>query len=88
MWGISRAGWINPIVIDQFKNIDFWISVSGVDDVETFKYLLTQNLRINGHPQDSINVNVKEWHNGILLSRGGASYKYYLPISNQKYSKK
>ena len=78
LWGISRAGWINPIVIDQFKNIDFWISVSGVDDVETFKYLLTQNLRINGHPQDSIKVIVKEWHNSILLSRGGASYKYYL----------
>lgn len=78
LWGISRAGWISPIVIDQFKKIDFWISVSGVDDDETFKYLLEQNLRINGHSQDSINVIVSEWHNSILLSRGGASYKYYL----------
>lgn len=78
LWGISRAGWINPIVIDQSNKIDFWISVSGVDDDETFKYLLEQNLRINGHPKDSINLIVHEWHNSILLSRGGASYEYYL----------
>jgi len=30
LWGISRAGWINPIVINQYKNIKFWISVSGM----------------------------------------------------------
>ena len=88
LWGISRAGWINPIVIDQFKKIDFWISVSGVDDNETFKYLLEQNLRINGHTQDSINVIVKEWHNGILLSRGGASYKYYLSVTKNLQNNK
>ncbi len=78
LWGISRAGWINPVVIDRFQKIDFWISVSGVDDDETFKYLLEQNLRINGHSQHTINLIVNEWHNSILLSRGGASYKYYL----------
>lgn len=78
LWGISRAGWINPIVIDQYSEIDFWISVSGVDHDETFKYLLEQNLRINGHSQDSINLIVGEWHNYILLARGGASYEYYL----------
>ncbi|BDD07915.1 hypothetical protein FUAX_03470 [Fulvitalea axinellae] len=78
LWGISRAGWINPTVIDQYNNIDFWISVSGVDDDETFKYLLEQNLRINGSPKDSINIIMNEWHNSILLSRGGASYTYYL----------
>ncbi len=76
LWGISRAGWINPIVIDQYKKIDFWISVSGVDDDETFKYLLEQNFRIEGHPKDTVDLLVKEWHNGILLSRGGASYEY------------
>ncbi len=92
LWGISRAGWINPIVIDKFNDIDFWISVSGVDDDETFKYLLEQNLRINGHPKDSINLMVNEWHNGILLSRGGASYKYYLSttknLQNNKFWQK
>lgn len=78
LWGISRAGWINPIVIDQFDKVDFWISVSGVDDDETFDYLLEQNLRIEGHQQDTIDLILSEWHNSILLSRGGASYKYYL----------
>lgn len=78
LWGISRAGWVNPIVIDQFDKVDFWISVSGVDDDETFDYLLEQNLRIEGHQQNTIDLILSEWHNSILLSRGGASYKYYL----------
>ncbi|MGB6034798.1 MAG: dienelactone hydrolase family protein [Cryomorphaceae bacterium] len=78
LWGISRAGWINPLVIDRFKKVDFWISVSGVDEDETFDYLLEQNLRIEGHQQDTIDLILSEWHNGILFSRGGASYEYYL----------
>ncbi|MFS4468987.1 alpha/beta hydrolase family protein [Maribacter sp. 2210JD10-5] len=78
LWGISRAGWINPIVIDRYKDIDLWISVSGVDDDETFKYLLEQNLRINGHTIDEVDQIVGEWHNGVLLSRNGKSYEEYL----------
>jgi len=78
LWGISRAGWINPIVIDQYKAIDFWISVSGVDDDETFKYLLEQNLHIEGYDQDTVGQILNEWHNSLLLSRGGASFEYYL----------
>ncbi|MFD2561483.1 dienelactone hydrolase family protein [Aquimarina rubra] len=49
-----------------------------MDDDETFKYLLEQNLHLNGHPRDSINIIASEWHNSILLSRGEASYEYYL----------
>ncbi|WP_276391804.1 alpha/beta hydrolase family protein [Eudoraea chungangensis] len=81
LWGISRAGWINPIVIDQYKKIDFWISVSGVDDDETFKYLLEQNLRIEGHNPEEIDLLVNEWHEGLLLSRNGASYEDYINAS-------
>ena len=92
LWGISRAGWINPSVIDQYRYIDFWISVSGVDDDETFKYLLAQNLRIEGHSRDTIDLILNEWHNSILLSRGGASYKYYLSatktLQNNKFWKR
>lgn len=78
LWGISRAGWINPMVIDEYQKIDFWISVSGVDDEETFKYLLEQNLQINGLSPENVDQIVTEYHRGILLSRGGASYSYYL----------
>jgi len=82
LWGISRAGWINPLVINQFDKVDFWISVSGVAADETFKYLLEQNLRINNVSKDSIKLITSEWHNSMLLSRGGASYTYYLSVTD------
>ncbi len=75
LWGISRAGWINPLVINQFNGIKFWISVSGTDDKENFGYLLENNLRINGHSEDSISLLVEEWKNGNLVSHRGGSYE-------------
>lgn len=77
LWGISRAGWINPIVINQYKRIKFWISASGVDSKENFKYLLEQNLRIIGHPKDSINLIVNEWLEGSKISHLGGSFEAY-----------
>lgn len=78
LWGISRAGWIIPLVINQFKGINFWISVSGVDDKENFKYLLSENLRINGHPRDTISLLVDEWQKGMKISHVGGNYNKYL----------
>lgn len=78
LWGISRAGWINPIVINQYKDIKFWISVSGVDDQENFKYLLNQNLKINGHLKDTIDLLVGEWAEGAKICHSGGSYEAYL----------
>lgn len=75
LWGISRAGWIIPIVINQYKEIKFWISVSGVDDKENFKYLLEQNLRINGHPKDSVDLMVGEFMEGTKISNSGKVLK-------------
>lgn len=74
LWGISRAGWIIPLVINQHKNIKFWISVSGVDEKENFKYLLSENLRINGYPKDSINLLVKEWEDSYRITHAGGSF--------------
>ena len=78
LWGISRAGWINPLVINAYKGIKFWISVSGVDDKENFGYLLNQNLRINGHPQDHVDLIVEEWTRGNEIAFHGGSYESYL----------
>ncbi|WP_394751007.1 alpha/beta hydrolase family protein [Spongiimicrobium salis] len=78
LWGISRAGWINPIVINQYKDIKFWISVSGVDDKENFNYLLEQNLEINGTPKDSIRLLSNELKAGARLSHSGASFETYM----------
>jgi alpha/beta superfamily hydrolase len=77
LWGISRAGWINPIVINKYNDIKFWISVSGVDEKENFKYLLEQNLKINGHPKDSIELIVDEWLEGIKITHSGGDFNEY-----------
>jgi len=78
LWGISRAGWINPIVINKYKNIKFWISVSGVDDKENFNYLLEENLRIDGFSEDSIRILVQELKEGVRLTYEGESYETYM----------
>ncbi len=78
LWGISRAGWINPLVINQYKDIKFWISVSGVDDKENFEYLLEQNLRINGHPEDTIRLLIDELREGVRLSHSGKNFETYM----------
>lgn len=75
LYGASRASWINPIVINQYKDIRFWISVSGVDDKENFKYLLEQNLRIDGLPKDSIDLIVSEWLESVKIHHSGGSFE-------------
>ncbi|MEM8525493.1 MAG: alpha/beta hydrolase [Bacteroidota bacterium] len=75
LWGISRAGWINPLIINQYKDIKFWISVSGVDEKENFKYLLEENLRIDGLPEDSIQLLVEEWKMGQIIAYEGGSFE-------------
>ena len=82
LWGISRAGWTIPLVINQYESIKFWISVSGVDDKENFKYLLEQNLRINGLPKDSINLIADEWLEGVKITHSGGSYETYLEATS------
>lgn len=81
LWGISRAGWINPIVINQYKRIKFWISASGVGSKENFKYLLEQNLRIIAHSKDSINLIVNEWLEGSKISHLGGSFEAYQNVT-------
>ena len=75
LYGGSRAGWINPIIINTYKDIKFWISVSGVDDKENFKYLLEQNLRIEGMPKDSIDLMANEWLKATRIQHSGGSFE-------------
>lgn len=78
LWGISRAGWINPIVINEYENIKFWISVSGVDAKENFPYLFEENLKINGVPQDSITILSNELNQGYRITHSGKSFETYM----------
>ena len=83
LWGISRAGWINPIVINKYKDIKFWISVSGVDDKENFKYLLEQNLRINKHSKETVDLIVKQWLEGTKITHSGGSFEAYQAATSE-----
>ena len=78
LWGISRAGWINPLVINKYPNIKFWITVSGVDDKENFPYLLEKNLCIEGLSEDSIRIIVNELIQGYRLMHVGGSFDEYI----------
>jgi alpha/beta superfamily hydrolase len=74
LWGISRAGWICPLVIREVPSIAFWISVSGTDEKESFGYLLESNLRIEGRSPAEARTLLDEWRRGIELFRKGASW--------------
>lgn len=78
LWGISRAGWICPLIIKDYKAIKFWISISGVDAKENFNYLLRENLRINGHTKDSIDVLLSEFEKGNRIIHSGGRFEEYM----------
>lgn len=77
LWGISRAGWICPLVIRQYQKIAFWISVSGTDDKENFGYLLESNFLIEGRSEAQTNLLVSEWKKGNDIFREGGSFEVY-----------
>lgn len=77
LWGISRAGWICPLVIQQFPGIAYWISVSGTDDKESFGYLLENNLRIEGRSEAQIKHLMQEWQQGNKIFSQGGTFAAY-----------
>ena len=74
LWGISRAGWICPLVIERLPSVAFWISVSGTDEKESFGYLLETNLRIEGRSASEARALVDEWRRGLEVFRKGGSF--------------
>lgn len=74
LWGISRAGWICPLVIEQYP-IAFWISVSGTDDKESFGYLLEKNFLIEGRSKSQTKKLMNEWRKGIEIARTGGTFE-------------
>lgn len=77
LWGISRAGWICPLINEKWP-IDFWISVSGTDDKENFGYLLKSNLLIAGKPEKEAERLFQAWQKGHKLFCTNARYERYL----------
>lgn len=76
-WGISRAGWIVPLINEQFP-MDFWISVSGTDDKENFGYLLRSNLIIEGKEEEEADNLYEAWMLGHKIFSLQGNYEDYL----------
>lgn len=78
IWGISRAGWIAPLAMEQDPDISFWISVSGVGGEDNFPYLLLSNLPHEGGTEAEAEKLSAEWQEGCALQRTGGTYEAYL----------
>lgn len=78
LWGISRAGWIAPLAIQEEASIAFWISVSGTDDKENARYLLESNLPLEGRTPEETALLVSEWQAQFNAAWQGGSYEQYL----------
>ncbi len=73
-WGISRAGFICPLVYELYP-FDFWISVSGTDDKESFGYLLKSNLIIFGKSEKEASILYKSWKKGHRIFCTGGNFE-------------
>jgi uncharacterized protein len=101
LWGISRAGWICPLIINQDPSIAFWISVSGTDQFDTFRYMVETNLRLEGRSEEYVTSVMNEFdHYMKVVRNGGESYEqlvlsteklfndpFYLSLGQQRLSK-
>ena len=76
LWGLSRGGWICPLINEQFP-IDFWISASGTDDKENFGYLVRSNLTIAGRSEEAVNQLYNAWRRGHRLFCTTKKYKQF-----------
>ncbi len=77
LWGISRAGWICPLILQADTSIVFWISVSGVDSLENTDYLLRSNLLIEGRSEAKVEALLAERQEGFRLFASGAPFEAY-----------
>jgi pimeloyl-ACP methyl ester carboxylesterase len=83
LWSISRGGWIAPLAMARDPRIGFWISVSGVDGLETFPYMLESNLRIEGRSDDEVAALTGELMRGFAITSGGGSLSEYLAATER-----
>ena len=77
LWGLSRGGWICPLINEQHP-VDFWISASGTDDKENFGYLVKSNLLIAGKSEAEAEHLYQAWLAGHRLQCTGGSYEDFL----------
>lgn len=81
LWGVSRGGWIAPLALSRDEDLAFWISVSGVDDKESFGYLLESNWRLLGYSEQRIDRLLNQWIDGNRAAASGKDYAEVMEIT-------
>lgn len=88
LWGISRAGYICPLVIQEYPSIAFWISVSGTDGLNSFPYKIQSDLIFAGLPEPKAKLFMAEYLQQKALIENGGSYEEYADLkSKHKFRK-
>lgn len=77
LWSLSRGGWVAPVAISKSPEIKYWISISGTDAYETWGYLFSSNLALEGFTENEITKLYDEWLVGNKLFAKGHSYSEY-----------
>jgi len=77
LWGISRAGWVCPYVIQKYPPIAFWISVSSPDENDQSEYQLKTNLLIQGRNEKEVQILTEEYVKGEAIFVSGGSFEDY-----------
>ena len=77
-WGISRAGYICPLVIQEDPSIAFWISVSGPDGLDSSPYMIESAFRFSGKSESEAKLLITEYLNGSEIFEKGGTYEEYL----------
>lgn len=60
LWGISRAGYVCPLVIQEYSSIAFWISVSGPDSLDSSPYRIESAFRFAGKSESEAKLFITE----------------------------
>lgn len=87
LWGISRAGWIAPLIIERYPEISFWISVSGTDQFDTFRYMIETNFTLQGRTPAEVSTRMKQFDHYLrTLRHGGQSYSQLVESTKELFS--
>ena len=78
LWGISRAGYVCPLVIQEYPSIAFWISVSGPDSLDSSPYRIESAFRFAGKSKSEAKLLITEYLNGSKIFENGGTFEEFL----------
>ncbi len=84
-WGISRGGYICPLIIQAYPETAFWISVSGTDGLNSWDYMFESNLVFAGRRKRKAKLLVAEYLAGLEILESGGSYEEFMAAQSNLY---